>query len=71
METVVTEDLFREGLEAMDLAALNVQRGRDHGLSYCRTREALGLPVPETFQDALASGLFPAESIKLLQSCYE
>jgi len=67
----VTEDLFRDGLDAMDLAALNVQRGRDHGVNYARTREALGLPVPETFQEAVDVGLFSAENAALLASCYE
>lgn len=71
MEDVVTENLFRDGREALDLAALNVQRGRDHGVSYCRTREALGLPIPATFQEAGAVGLFPPETVELLAGCYE
>lgn len=71
LEEVITEDLFRDGTEALDLAALNVQRGRDHGVNYVRTRQALGLVVPETFQEAADLGIFPVETASLLASCYE
>ncbi|XP_052812395.1 uncharacterized protein LOC128239967 isoform X2 [Mya arenaria] len=72
METDVTENLFRsDKRNAFDLAALNIQRGRDHGVSYCATRKALGLKVPETFQEAESMQLFSKETIALLEGCYD
>ncbi len=49
----------------VDLGAIDVQRGRDHGIpSYTRLREVLGLPVPTSFEEltgdsseALTAGL--------------
>lgn len=71
MESVITEDLFRDGRDALDLAALNVQRGRDHGVNWVRTRDALALLVPETFQEAVELGIFTNDTAELLKSCYE
>ncbi|WAR26525.1 PXDN-like protein [Mya arenaria] len=71
-QTSVTENLFRMGTKiALDLAALNIQRGRDHGVSYCATRKALGLKVPATFQEAENMELFSTETIALLKDCYD
>ena len=49
----LTESLFRPAhLVALDLAALNIQRGRDHALpSYNEWRRHCSLPVATTFDD--------------------
>lgn len=40
------------GAGGFDLASLNIQRGRDHGLSsYMRTRSALKMPLVRSFRD--------------------
>jgi hypothetical protein len=41
----------------LDLAAIDIQRGRDHGLpTYARMREALGLPAVSSFAEMAAGG---------------
>lgn len=55
---------------ALDLAALNVQRGRDHGLpSYNKWREFCGLKPAESFRD-LQQEIRNHEVINKLQAVY-
>lgn len=57
LDTYIVDDvrnfLFGDpGHGGFDLAALNIQRGRDHGLpGYNESRALMGLPVAETFAD--------------------
>jgi peroxidase len=51
MNSELTENLFGKRHEvALDLGALNIQRGRDHALpGYLQWREFCGLSTPDTF----------------------
>lgn len=52
----------------LDLASLNIQRGRDHGLgSYNETREALGLGPVESFEEISSD----PDTVAALSSIYE
>ncbi|XP_063882991.1 LOW QUALITY PROTEIN: chorion peroxidase-like [Scylla paramamosain] len=66
----VTGKLFRgEKQFGMDLVALNLQRGRDHGIgSYLRLREACGLPLAKHFLD-LNQHLLPG-AVEQLKKVY-
>ena len=71
MNTNLTENLFRPAhLIALDLAALNIQRGRDHGLpSYNEFRRYCQLKAAETFDDL--SGEIPNVALrKKLEQLY-
>ncbi|GBP47663.1 Peroxidase [Eumeta japonica] len=52
-DSEITQFLFRRNNTfGGDLRAMDIQRGRDHGLgSYVATRAACGLPVPRSFHD--------------------
>lgn len=54
-----------------DLAALNIQRGRDHGIpTYTQVRELAGLNVPRNFKD-LHPGIMDKRSAEALEKVYE
>lgn len=55
---------------AIDLAAANIQRSRDHGIpAYVKYRSLCGLKLAKTFQDL--SDSISADKIAKLQSVYE
>ncbi len=73
IDTKIVDDvrnfLFGEpGSGGFDLASLNIQRGRDHGLpSYNEAREALGLPRARRFRDVTSD----PETRRQLSSVYD
>ncbi|XP_072015925.1 peroxidasin-like [Amphiura filiformis] len=71
MSEEVTESLFKLTTHvAFDLASLNTQRGRDHGLpGYNQWRQFCNLPIADTFDD-LANEISNAELRQKLQDLY-
>lgn len=74
MSPQLTQHLFEDGVgHNLDLAALNIQRGRDHGLpSYNQWRRWCQLPVAGSFSSG-RGGLvdLPEDAIDKLRSVYE
>ncbi|XP_061385421.1 peroxidase isoform X2 [Danaus plexippus] len=70
-DSEITQYLFkRNNTFGGDLRAIDIQRGRDHGLgSYIATRAACGLPVPKTFKDM--TDFIPKKRVELLKIAYE
>ncbi len=71
MSDEVTENLFELSNKiSLDLASLNIQRGRDHGLpGYNQWRKFCNLPVANTFDD-LAGDISNSEVRQKLQDLY-
>ena len=56
-------------LQAFDLLALNINRGRDHGIAtYAQVRTACGLKQATSFQDLL--DVMPQSNIDMLKTVY-
>ncbi|XP_048249478.1 chorion peroxidase-like isoform X3 [Haliotis rufescens] len=70
----VTQHLFEDGEgHSLDLAALNIQRGRDHGLpGYNQWRRWCGLPTASKFSSG-QGGLVdhPSHAVKKLRRVYD
>ena len=66
----VTENLFDDNEFGLDLIAINMQRGRDHGLpGYVFYREICGVGKVNDFED-LASNISPSQ-IQNLKRAYK
>jgi len=68
--TAVKDFLFLDPTgDSFDLPALNIHRGRDHGIpSYTSVRRGLGLRCPTSFNDL--QGLMTSDTIHKLTQAY-
>lgn len=56
----------------LDLIALNIQRGRDHGLpAYTRYREFFNLSVPKTWEDLVKLNITDQDTATTFELVYE
>lgn len=64
------DDLRQQWLGGLDVLAVDIQRGRDHGLpGYTQYRTLCGLPAVSSFQQL--SDVMPEETIEKLAKLYE
>ncbi|XP_046967176.1 peroxidase-like [Vanessa cardui] len=64
------DDLRHSWLGGLDVMAVDIQRGRDHGLpAYAHYRALCGLPLPTTFDDL--KDVMPAQTVDSLARLYE
>lgn len=76
IENSVTTDLSQQLFKGdspfgLDLVALNVQRGRDHGLpGYMKFRKLCGLPTVTNFNELKDLNIFPEDMANRLASVY-
>nr|AIZ68325.1 peroxinectin [Caligus rogercresseyi] len=65
----ITDHLFEHNGPGLDLIALNIQRGRDHGIpGYIKYREICGLGKVNSFNDLLSN--IPYDRVQRLKSVY-
>ncbi|XP_055337618.1 peroxidase-like [Paramacrobiotus metropolitanus] len=73
--TDVSQQLFSTnptGSFGLDLVAMNVQRGRDHGLpGYMKFRKLCGLPTASNFNDLKTLNILPEDMANRLASVYK
>lgn len=70
----IQDHLFQGPTETigLDLPAIDIQRGRDHGLQpYVKYRELCRLRVPKNFEDLRRMGVMPEEAVDRLTRVYQ